>query len=376
MWPQIKAIGKVSHIEFRTTDPVFEEKAFKNRRTFSMMPSYLNVAFIHDQKPTASTWIRSHDEGSHHLEEVMEDQVVVQRYSGVGTGELAEQAMEIAIKNGAEVLFATSASLMNACRRTAARHPEVKMFICSVKMPYAEILSYDSRFYEGTFLAGVIAGAMSRSDEIGYITEAPMTGVPAEINAFALGTQLTRPDARIHLKWFCMGGDPLGELLGQNVRMIFLDRPMESDPEELCGLIRIGKKGDREMIAMPYRNWGAYYVRIVKSFLSKEMDAAPVSGRGNHAVNYWWGMPSGAVDLCWTEPLPEGTKALALLLKKCMKSGTADPFARRIISQNGEIRNEGEKGFSSEEILGMDWLCSHVNGIIPSGIQKKEKKGL
>lgn len=370
MWPQVKAIGRSCPIEFHTADPVYEEKSFKNRRMFSMMPSYLNVAFIHEDQPKASPSVWAHEEGSLHLEKVMEDQVVVQRYCGVGTGEHAEQAMEIAIKNGAEVLFATSASLMRACRRTAARHPETRIFICSVKVPYSEVLSYDTRFYEGTFLCGVIAGSMSQSDDIGYLAESPAIGVPAEINAFALGAQLTRPNARIHLKWSCMGGDPLGELLDQNVRTIFSDKSLKSGSEELSGLFRINQSGQPEKIAVPYRNWGTYYVRIVKSFLSREMDTSPVSGNGEHAVNYLWGMASGAVDICLSEQLAEGTHALISFLETCLKNGTADPFARRIISQDGKNRNEGSTGFSADGILSMDWLNSNVIGIIPSDIPK------
>lgn len=365
MWPLIKAIGRNCPIEFHSADPLYEEKPFKNRRMFSMMPSYLNVAFVHEEHPKASPKAWAHEEGSLYLEKVLEDQVVVQRYSGVGTGELAEQTMEIAIKNGAEVLFATSASLMSSCRKTAARHPEIRIFNCSVNMPYSEVLSYESRFYGGTFLCGVIAGAMSQRDDIGYIAEAPAIGVPAEINAFALGAQLTRPNARIHLKWSCMGVDPLGELLNRNVGMVFSDKPVKSGAEEISGLFRVNMKGQVDKIAIPYKNWGVYYVQIAKSFLSKEMNASPFADHGERAVNYWWGMPGGVVDIRWTEQLAEGTDALVSFLKKCLKNRTADPFARRIISQDGEIRNEGMSGFTPEEILGMDWLCSHVDGIIP-----------
>ena len=369
MWPEIKTIGKNSRIEFHTGDPVFAEKNFKNRRAFSMMPSYLNVAFIHEWKPENSHWVHSHEEGSIHLEKTMGDQVVIQRYSGVGTGEMAEKAMEIAIKNGAEILFATSASLIGICRRVSARHPEVKIFNCSVNMPYPEVFSYDCRLYEAKFIAGVLAGAMSSSDEIGYIADTPSIGVPAEINSFALGAQLTRPNARIHLKWSCTGCDPEKELLEQNVRLILSDIPHDSGAEGQLGLFQINADGERQQIASPFRNWGAFYVQIVKSFLSMKADTSLSSRRGDHALNYWWGMSSGAVDIHWTDQLPEGTKALTCFLKESLKNGTADPFSRKIISQNGDIRNDGTRRFSAAEVISMDWLCSNVDGTIPNAIR-------
>ena len=368
MWSEIKTIGKNSRIEFHTGDPVLAEKNFKNRRAFSMMPSYLNVAFIHEWKPENSHWVRIHEEGSIYLERTMGDQVVIQRYSGVGTGEMAEKAMEIAIKNGAEILFATSASLIGICRRVSARHPEVKIFNCSVNMPYPEVFTYDCRLYEAKFIAGVIAGAMNRTDEIGYIADTPGVGIPAEINAFALGVQVTRPNARIRLKWSCTGCDPVKELLEQNVRLILSDNPHDSGAEGQLGLFQINADGERQQIASPFRNWGAFYVQIVKCFLSMKADTSLSSRREDHALNYWWGMTSGAVDIHWTDQLPEGSKALVSLLEESMKNGTVDPFARKILSQNGVIRNDGTKRFSAEEILGMDWLCSNVDGTIPTDI--------
>lgn len=366
MWPVIKTIGRKNQIAFHIDDAVFEDKSYKNRRAFSMMPSYLNAAFIHELKPEKSHWTRAHEEGSIQLEKSMGEQVIIQRYSGVGTGEMAERAMEIAIKNGAEIIFATTPSLMTVCRRVSAHHPEVKIFNCSVNMPYPEIFFYESRFYEASFISGIIAGAMSQSDDIGYIAGDPTDGTPAEINAFALGVQITRPNAEIHLKWSCMEGDPVKELMKQNVRMIFASEILrESCMDGQQGLFQIYEDGLYEQIASPCRNWGAFYVQIVKCFLSLELDSSPFSKRGDHAVNYWWGMPSGTVDIQWTDKIPEGTNTLANLLKVGMKNGTVDPFARKIISQNGKIRNDGGKKLSSEEILSMNWLCENVNGFIP-----------
>lgn len=167
IWPTIRAIGQQTVIEVNTKSSSTEE--FKNRRAFSMMPSYLNVAFVHELLPENSNWVKAHDSGSRYLEESLGDQVIVQRFTDVGTGEDAERAMEIAIKNGAEVIFTTTAPMMTACRRVAARHPEIKILNCSVCMPYTDVRTYYSRIYEGKFISGAIAGALSKRDTIGYI---------------------------------------------------------------------------------------------------------------------------------------------------------------------------------------------------------------
>lgn len=365
MWPVIESIGHENRCSCYVEDAVFEDNSYKNRRTFSMMPSYLNVAFIHAMREAESAWVRAHEEGARKLEEIMGDQVIVQRYAGVGTGELAERVMEIAIKNGAEILFASTASLLNACRRVSARHPEVKIFNCSVNIPYPEVFYYGCRFYEASFLSGAIAGAMTKQDEIGYIADDPSNISCAEINAFALGVQLTRPNAKIQLKWSGVAGASKNDLMEQNSSKIPADVFQKVDETGQLGLFRINNEGHCEQIAAPCRNWGTFYVRLVKCFLSRELDAAPFSKYGEQAVNFWWGLASDVVDLEWTEHLPEGTKALINMIKNGVRNRSIDPFARKIISQNGQIRNDGTKNLSPEEILTMDWLSENIIGCIP-----------
>ena len=339
-----------------------------------MMPSYLNVAFVHELQTENSNWIKAHDAGSRYLEESLGEHVIVQRYSGVGTGEDAERAMEIAIKNGAEVIFTTTAPMITACRRVAARYPETKILNCSVCMPYTDVRTYYSRIYEGKFISGAIAGALSESDTIGYVASYPIFGVPAGINAFALGAQLTNPKAKVQLKWSYVGGDPIRELKEQGIDIVStLDIPQQGWNEGQWGMFRIRKNGESEWLASPYWNWGAFYVQIARTILSGEWESSVFSRKEERAVNYWWGIASGVIGLEWTERIPEGTKALANLLMDGVRHGAVNPFLRRVVSQDGTIRNDGTNVFTPEEILHMDWLCENVIGAIPAFEELSDK---
>ena len=362
IWSTIKAIGHENMLEVNTKSSATED--FKNRRTFSLMPSYLNVAFVHELRSEDSNWVKAHDAGSRFLEDSLGDQVIIQRYAGVGTGEDAELAMEIAIKNGAEVIFTTTAPMITACRRVAARHPETKILNCSVCMPYADVRTYYSRIYEGKFISGAIAGAISKNDNIGYIASYPIFGVIAGINAFALGAQLTKPNARIHLKWACADSNPMNELVAQNIDVIStLDIPQKGWSEGQWGIIQTQDDGSNELVASPYWDWGSFYLQIAQSILGGEWET-PSGKREDRAVNYWWGIASGVVGLDFTDKLPEGTKALANILKAGIKNGTVDPFLRKVVSQEGVVHNDGTKTLSTAEILQMDWLCDNVIGTI------------
>ena len=84
------------------------------------------------------------------------------------------------------------------------------------------------------------------------------------------------------------------------------------------------------------------------------------------AVNYWLGMDSGVIGLNMSDRLPAGVRALAEHLEKSIANRTLDPFARKIIAQDGTVKNDGSTTLSPEELLHMDWLCDNVLGTIPT----------
>ena len=365
VWEDIKALDNAEPISVDTGTA--DDGKFRNKRVFSMLPSYLNVAFIHELHPENSNWIKAHEQGRKYMKAVLGDQVITQVFLGVGSGEEAEKAMETAIKNGAEVIFATTASLITACRKTATRHPDVKILNCSISMPYTGVRTYYSRIYEGKFISGAIAGAISQSDRVGYIASYPIFGVPAGINAFALGVQMTNPRARVELKWACVPGNPLIELQKQGIDTVStLDIPMQGWEEGNWGTFKILPNGSTGLLASPYWDWGAFYVKLARNILGGAWDASNTGKHAAQAINYWWGMESGVIGVETTKALPAGVEMLAQILKRDMENGTIDPFCRRIVSQGGIERNDGNVYFSSDKLLQMDWLCENVDGCIPA----------
>ena len=67
-----------------------------------------------------------------------------------------------------------------------------------------------------------------------------------------------------------------------------------------------------------------------------------------------------------SDRLPAGVLALAKILRQGLADGNLDPFARRILSQDGTVMNDGTKTFTPDELLKMDWLCENVVGDIPT----------
>ena len=112
---------------------------------------------------------------------------------------------------------------------------------------------------------------------------------------------------------------------------------------------------------MPCWHWGRFYERVIKSIFSGGWGDTPDS----RAINYWWGMDSGVIDVQLSPSLPDGVHSLADILKKGLSSGAISPFSTRIVDQNGVVRCDGEHELSAEEIMKMDWLCDNVDGELP-----------
>ena len=369
VWADVKMVAQDDPISVKTDDVQEEgekEKGLWGRLVQAVFPARLNVAFINERSPEESDWTRAHELGRQYLEAVMGEQVTLQSFDHAVPGENAEELMEEAIGNGAQLLISTTPPLIDPCRRIAVRHPSVKILNCSAAMPYTGVRTYYSRIYEGKFITGAIAGAMSKSGWIGYVASSPIFGVPASINAFALGARMTNPRARIKLAWSCVEEDPFAALREAGMDLISnRDIPTPDRVREPWGLCRLGTDGGLEPLASPYWHWGRFYEKMVRSILSGGWDALNAAD-GGRAVNYWWGMRSGAVGVLLSQHLPGGVGELADILRRGVADGTIDPFHQQICSQDGEIRSDGARYFSPEEILHMDWLCDSVDGAIPS----------
>lgn len=365
VWADVKVLEHPDPISV-STDPREQEKGVLTKLVGAVFPAHVSVAFIYPDTPESSSWVYAHDQGRRHLEEALGDRVSVRVYCLAEPGDSGDSVMEQAVADGADVLFATAPPLIGACRRAAARHPEVKILNCSVAMPYTGVRTYYSRIFEGKFISGAIAGAMAGDDRIGYVASYPIFGVPASINAFALGAQLTNPRARIFLRWSCCEADPMAALTAQGVSVVSnRDTPLPDSLGSGWGLCQVLPQGGYRPLASPVWRWGVFYEKLVRSVLEGGWDELS-SKDGARAVNYWWGLRTGVVDVSLSPELPDGPRHLAEILRQSILDSSLYPFHRLIRDQAGTVRNDGNRWFTSEEILHMDWLCQGVEGTIPS----------
>ena len=346
-------------------EPDKQQKPNLFSRFINFAPEHVTVAFVHARDPKISPWITTHEEGATYLKNTLGDRVTVRSYFHADTPEQAEKLLDQAVAEGAQVIFTTTPQLGRTALRAAVKYPKVRFFNCSVNAPYSSLRSYYGRVFEGKFITGAIAGAMSENDSIGYIGSYPIFGVPTGINAFALGAQLTNPRAKIQLRWSCLPGNPVEEFRKQGIRVISNKDVPTADKIHLdyggYGTYVMEENGDMIPLASPVWRWGRFYEHVVRSIL-----AGTWEDNESQAVNYWWGVRSGVIDVALSDRLPEGLRLLVDMLRKGLRDGSVDPFRRRLVDQEGNVISTGYRSLSMNELLHMDWLCENVEGRIPA----------
>ena len=329
-------------------------------------PEVLQVAFVHTMDTETSAWVKGHDVGREHLEKALGEQVRCRSYFHAGTPQEADRLLALAVEEGADLVFTTAPQLARATTRAAIAYPKVRFFNCSVDVPYSSIRAYYSRMYEAKFITGAIAGAMADEDSIGYLGNYPIYGVPASINAFALGAQMTNPRAKVQLRWSCLPGSPLSDFISMGCEVIS-NRDVPTRGQSFAehgayGTYFISKDKEMVPLASPIWLWGSFYEKVAREVLEGKWE----QGVDRHkALSYWWGMDSGVIDVDLSPNLPDSVQYLAKVLRQGLKDRTIDPFARRIVAQDGSVKNDGTHSFTPDQLLRMDWLCENVEGHIP-----------
>ncbi|MBR0160880.1 MAG: BMP family ABC transporter substrate-binding protein [Oscillospiraceae bacterium] len=360
--PDVSASAGASTIEL-STEPPAEGKTVLSRLRGIVRPEHLNVAFLFTASPSESLWARAHDEGRQALEKALSSRVTVRSFRTDGRD--YEALVEDAVQAGADVVFATSAVMVNACRKAAALHPNVRFLSCALFQPLTGVRMYNGRSYECKFVTGAIAAAMADGNRIGYVANNPIFGTPASVNAFALGARMVNPHVRVQLEWSCLPGDPVRKLVEAGVPVISNRETASAETVDRyfeLGTFRLQPDGTLRPLAVPFWNWGSLYEKIVLSILNGSWGDISSS----RAISYWWGMASGLLDIHMDSRLPDGVRSLGEILTAGIRSGAVDPFRSRIVDQSGVLRNDGAHGFTPEEIIAMNWFCDNVDGCLPS----------
>ena len=365
MWEEVTLQQEEAPIELKLS-PAEEKKPSLLSKVLPGSTAPLRAAFLYDGTPEISGWVFAHELGRHHVQRIFDGRIQTTAYPNVMDGDPLA-AIERAIADGNRLIFTTSPKLMQVSLRAAVEHPEAVIMNCSLNKSHRYIRSYYARMYEAKFIIGAIAGSLTESGRLGYICDYPIFGQVAGINAFALGAQMTNPRAQVFLEWSSVKGTAEAEaaLLAQGIHLI--------SSQDTAQLRRGGRSSfglscihgeQRDLLARPVWKWGAYYEQILRRMLDKTVQSEYESS--NKALNYYWGMSAGVVDVRTNEKLSPGTRRLAEFLSESVRRELCNPFLTPLRTQEGTVIGEGTRALTQEQIIEMDYLVENVVGSIPT----------
>lgn len=364
MWEEVALQQEEPPIEVKPV-PTEERKSNLFTKVLSpAQPKKLRVAFLHDKSPEKSGWTYGHELGRQYVERVFGGQIETTAYMNVMDSDPLETIERIA-DEGYGVIFTTSPRLLTASLRAAVEHPKTVIMNCSTNQSHRYIRIYYARMYEAKFIIGAVAGAICGGNKVGYVCDYPIFGQIAGINAFALGVQMVNPQARVQLEWSSVGGRhaAIDRLVKQNVELVScMDNFRLYEPGQKLGLSRI-TANEQTLLAAPVWQWGIYYEGLLRRILNGTIRAEYESS--SKALNYYWGMSSGVIDLRLFDVLPESVRRLAEYLRKGICQGVVEPFIGSVHIQGGFSVGAPHEPFSMDQIISMDYLVENVDGRIP-----------
>ncbi|WP_290871681.1 BMP family ABC transporter substrate-binding protein [Aquabacterium sp.] len=332
----------------------------------------LKVAFAYVGPVGDAGWTYAHDQARLALEKEFGDKIKTSFVEKVPEGPEAERVIRDLVGQGNKLVFGTTFGYMEPMLKVAADTPDVKFEHATGYKSAPNMRTYDSRTYEGAYMAGVIAGSVSKSGTLGVVGSIPIPEVIRNINAFTLGAQSINPKIKTKVVWVNSWFDPPKEtegaqsLLNQGADVLFqnTDSPAVLQTAEKAGKYAFGwdsdmsKFGPKAHLASSIINWAPYYIKATKDALEGTWSTGGV----------WWGVKEGAIDIVSiSDAVPAEAKAKVDTIKAGLKDGSFAVFKGPIVGQDGKEVLAKDVVADDKFLGGINFYVKGVEGKVPSG---------
>ena len=331
----------------------------------------LKVGFIYVGPVGDAGWTFAHDNGRKHIEQKFGDKIKTTFVEKVPEGADAERVIRDLVSQGNKLIFATSFGFGDAMEKVAKDHPDVKFEHATGYKTSANLSVYEAKFYEDAYLAGVVAGSMTKTNTIGFVGSFPIPEVLRNINAFTLGARSVNPKVTTKVVWVNTWFDPPKEseaaqaLINQKADVLLqnTDSTAVLQTAEKNGKYAFGWDSDMSAFAPKAHlgsavvNWGPYYEKAVNDVLAGTWKTSDTK----------WGTKEGANDLIKiNSAVPESAKKRVDEIKAELKAGTFAVFrgplkdnAGKVVLEKDQVGDDAWKGK-------INFYVEGVEGKVPS----------
>ncbi len=317
------------------------------------MADPLKIGFVYVGPTGDHGWTYMHDIGRQEIEKEFGNKVETMYVESVAYGPDSERVMTQMAMNGVDMIFTTSFGYMDPTLNVAKKFPNVKFEHATGYKTSKNMSVYSSKFYEGRYVQGVIAGHMSKKGKAGYIASFPIPEVIRGINAFYLGATSVNPDFDIDVVWVNTWYDPSKEadaakvLINQGSDIItqHTDSPAALQVAQEAGVKAFGQASDMIKFAPDTQLtaildlWGPYYIERVRAVLDGTWEESDT----------WGGMDTGMVAMAPYTNMPDEIKEIAMAVEKDILEGKLNIFP----------------GKSVGDLLGMNKYVDGIDAFLP-----------
>lgn len=329
----------------------------------------LKVGFVYVTPIGEAGWSYQHEQGRLAMQQALGDRVRSTVVEAVAEGADAERVMRDLASSGHKLIFATSFGYLEPALRVAAEFPAVRFEHAGGYKTAPNLNTYDARYYEARYLAGMLAGAGSKTGVAGYVAGFPVPEVVQGINAFTLGMREANPKAQVRVLWLNTWFDPTREreaaltLINQGADVLtnhsgstaVAQTAQERKVRVIAYQSDMRRFAPDAQLGAVTHHWGGHYTRVVESVLNGTWKAQPV----------WGGMKDGLVQLSGLDPrLPAAVRERIEARRADIVTGRFKPFAAPLVDNAGAARlARGE--LDDRALGGMNWFVQGVVGSVP-----------
>jgi basic membrane protein A and related proteins len=330
----------------------------------------LKVAFVYVSPIGDAGWTYQHDQGRLEMEKALAGKVVTKYVENVPEGADAERVIRELASSGYGLIYTTSFGYMNPTIKVAKQFPNVIFEHATGYKTAKNVGVYNARFYEARYLAGIVAGKMTKTNVAGYVAAFPIPEVLQGIDAFTLGMRSVDPKAETKVIWINSWFDPGREreaantLIAQGADVVthHTDSPAVVQAAEEKKVYAIGyhsdmsKHGPHATLTSAMHIWGPTYIKITQEVLDKKWKPE----------NIWGGFQAGMVDIAPLNPVvPKDVVELVAQKKAALKAGELHPFDGPVKDQSGKVRVPAGQTMGDDKLAVLDYYVEGVQGALP-----------
>src|SRR5712671_6559797 len=330
----------------------------------------LKMAWVYVGPPGDGGWTYAHDVGRKAVEKKFGDKVQTSFVENVPEGADAERVIRELAAKGNKIVFTTSFGYMEQTLKVAKAFPKVEFYHATGFKSSPNTTIYNSRMYEPAYLAGIVAGHVSKKGTLGFVGSFPIPEVVRNINAFTMGARTVNPKITTKVVWVSTWFDPSKErqaaetLIGQGADVLLqnTDSSAVLQTAQDKGVNAFGWDSDmtayapKAHLASAIEIWGGYYSKVAEAALAGK----PLK------TTVWGGIKDGLNDLVSVNPIiPDEARKLVAEKKAAIVAGKLAVFTGPIKLQDGSIKLEDGKSLTDKEIDSVNWYVEGVEGQLP-----------